>query len=188
MKEAFLPTFSKLVKALGKTNLKLHPSQVHGLICGFICGSAKAPTDWEELVTGGKESPTTHTVLQELYDSSAQQLDEFMFEFHLLLPSDSEELPRRAESLTLWCQGLLTGLKLAQVQIVGREPGETTESINDIIEIAKMDYEEVVASEEDETAYIELIEYVRLAVVLIYQNLREHETVAKSMSTSNHLH
>jgi uncharacterized protein YgfB (UPF0149 family) len=63
-----------------------------------------------------------------------------------------------------------------------------TEAINDIIEIAKMNYEEVVASEEDETAYIELVEYVRLAVILIYQNLREQEKTSKSTSSSNHLH
>ena len=41
-----------------------------------------------------------------------------------------------------------------------------------MVEIAKMNYEEVVESEEDETAYVELVEYVRMAAILIYEELR----------------
>jgi hypothetical protein len=188
MKQKTQATFEELSAALSKTALKLHASQVHGLICGILCGNPKSTAAWEELVTGGKETPKTHELLQLLYDTSAQQLDEFLFETQLILPLDDEALPQRAEALTLWCQGFLTGLKLVQVQIVDREASEVTEAINDIIEIAKMNYDEVVASEEDEAAYVELVEYVRVAVILIYQDLREAETTKKTTSSSNHLH
>lgn len=188
MKELSLPNYRELNQALSKTTLKLHPSQVHGLVCGVICGNPDTDAAWEELITGGKDPARTHEVLQELYKASVKQLDEFLFEFQLMLPDDDDDLPVRAEALTLWCQGLLTGLKLVQVPIVDREPGEMTEAINDIIEIAKMNYEEVVASEEDEEAYVELVEYVRMAAILIYQDLREAETAKKSRSSSNHLH
>lgn len=188
MKELSLPNYGELTQALNKTTLKLHPSQVHGLISGILCGNPKSTAAWEELVTGGKESTQTHQLLQTLYDASAKQLADFLFEFELVLPSDSDDLPVRAEALTLWCQGFLTGLKLAQIQIVDREPSEITEAINDLIEIAKMNYEEVVASEEDEDAYIELVEYVRMAVILIYQDLREAEQEAsKASGSSNNL-
>ncbi len=188
MKQSSLPTFRELNQALSKTTLKLHPSQVHGLVSGVICGNPKSTAAWEELVTGGEDPAPTHEVLQELYDSSAKQLEDFLFEFQLLLPADSEDLPTRAEALTLWCQGMLTGLKLAQVQIVDREASEMTEAINDLIEIAKMNYEDVVANEEDEAAYAELVEYVRVAIILIYQDMREAETSKKSANSSNHLH
>jgi len=188
MKQSSLPTFRALNQALSKTTLKLHPSQVHGLITGVICGNPKSTAAWEELVTGGEDPAPTHQILQELYDSSANQLEDFLFEFQLLLPADSEDLPTRAEALTLWCQGMLTGLKLAQVQIVDREASEMTEAINDLIEIAKMNYEDVVANEEDEAAYAELVEYVRVAIILIYQDMREAETSKKSANSSNHLH
>ena len=188
MKRLSLPTFSELEQVLSITTLKLHPSQVHGLVSGVICGNPNSTAAWEELVTGGEDPAHTHEVLLELYDASAKQLNEFLFEFHLVMPDDSEHLPVRAEALTLWCQGLLTGLKSAHVQIVDREPGEMTEAINDLIEIAKMNYEDVVASEEDEAAYVELVEYVRMAAILIYQDLREVETSRKTASSSNHLH
>lgn len=184
-----LPSFQDLNQALSETSLKLHASQVHGLISGMICGNPDPNAAWEELVTGEKDSSEkTHRLLQSLFEISASQLDEFLFEFDLLMPADAEGLPIRAEALTLWCQGYLTGLKLAKVQMINRQPGEMTEAINDLIEIAKMNYEEVVANEEDEEAYIELIEYVRMTVILIYQNLREQETANGVSSTSNHLH
>lgn len=188
MKENALPTFAVLSRALDQTALKLHPSQVHGLICGILCGNPNSTSAWEELVTGGEETEKTHEVLQSLYDASAKQLKEFLFEFELILPSDTDALPARAEALTLWCQGVLTGFKLAGVPIIEREASETTEAINDLIEIAKMNYEEVIATEEDEAAYIELVEYVRMAIIYIYQDLREAEAPKRAGKSSNNLH
>lgn len=188
MKHDSLPSYAELSRALSHTNLKLHASQVHGLVCGLLSGNPKTTSAWEELVTGGKETPKAHELLQSLYDQSAKQLGEMLFEFQLLLPSDEDELPHRAEALTLWCQGFLTGLKMAEVQIVGRKPSELTEAIDDMIEIAKMNYEQVVASEEDEAAYTELVEYVRMAVILIYEELRANDNTAPPSKTPTHLH
>lgn len=188
MSEKSLPNYGDLSRALLKTSLKLHPSQIHGLVSGLLCGNPNHSSAWEELVAGGEPGKDVHAVLQSLYDGTAKQMDEFLFDFQLVLPDDAVELPMRAEALTLWCQGLLTGLKLAQVQIVNRESGEITEAINDMIEIAKMNFEEVVSSEEDESAYSDLVEYVRMAAILIYQDLREAETSRKSASHSSHLH
>lgn len=175
MKPVTKLSYSELEKALNKTALKLHPSQVHGLICGFLCGHPKDTKAWEALVAGNDESEETHIVLQSLYDLSDKQLREFLFEFQLLLPKDSTALPERAEALTLWSQGMLTGLKLAEVPITARQPSEMTEAINDLIEVAKMNYEDVVASEEDEAAYTDLVEYVRMIVTFIYQELHQQD-------------
>jgi uncharacterized protein YgfB (UPF0149 family) len=182
-----LPTYKELAKALNNTALGLHPSQAHGLICGLLCGKTNSTDAWENLVTGGKETAKAHAILQSLYDASAKQLQEFVFELQLMLPSDKDDLPQRAEALTLWCQGALTGLKMANIKIAGREASDVTEAINDLIEIAKMNYEEVVASEEDEEAYTELVEYVRMAFILIYQDLKA-EADSSAKNTSSNLH
>lgn len=189
MKPISLPKYFELSRTLHKTTLKLHPSQVHGLICGILCGNSGADAAWEELVTGDSSSgKKTHEVLQGLYEISAKLLSDFLFEFQLILPADSQELPLRAEALTLWCQGFLTGLKLANIPIIDREPSEMTEAINDIIEIAKMNYEEVVASEEDEEAYSELVEFIRMAVILIYQEIHQNDLSAPLSFPSEQLH
>jgi uncharacterized protein len=188
MKKQAMPTYREIHQSLSKTALKLHASQVHGLICGILCGNAKSEAAWEALVTGGETLPKTHDLLQALYDASAKQLSDFLFELQLLLPADSEVLSARAEALTLWCQGFLTGLKLVQVPIMDREPSEMTEAINDMIAIAKMNYEDVVANEEDEGAYAELVEYVRIAAIYIYQDRHDTDAIQGDPNAANHLH
>jgi yecA family protein len=183
MKPPSLPLFDDLTAALGDTELKLHASQVHGLISGVLCGNFNEETDWEERVMGEKLTDEPADVLQALYLGTAHQLAESLFEFQIILPDDDTDLPDRAEALTVWCQGYLTGLKLAGVPILDREPSELTEAIDDLIEIAKMDYQDVVATEEDEEAYVELVEYVRMAVIHIFTDL--HAGANTNMSSSS---
>lgn len=191
MKLVTLPDYDELSLALLKTTLKLHPSQVHGLSCGMLCGEKANESVWEELVTGSvsdkQEAQKAHILLKSLFEISKKQLEDFLFEFELLLPADSQNLTMRAEALTLWCQGFLTGLKMVKIPIINREPGEMSEAINDIVEIAKMNYEDVVDSDEDEAAYIELVEFIRMAVILIYQDEKNGESETFNASNS-HLH
>jgi yecA family protein len=164
--------FASLSETLSQTALKMHASQVHGLISGLLCGQSKVEPDaWEALVTGEGDHSKAHGELQGLHEAVHKQLVDFLFEFDLLLPDDDTRLVDRAEALTVWCQGFLTGLKLANVPLTGRDPSELTEGIDDLVEIAKMNYEQVVESEEDEHAFAELVEYVRMVAVFIYQSL-----------------
>lgn len=188
MKPISLPEFNALTTALDDTELKLHASQVHGLMSGILCGKFNQQSEWEELVMGEKLSPETREVLQQLYVGSAGQLADFLFEFKLVMPDESEGLAVRAEALSVWCQGFLTGLTAAGIPITEREDSEITECIDDLIEIAKMDYDEVVDSEEDEEAYAELIEYVRMAAILIYQESHEGSKPKQSAESDGQLH
>lgn len=172
MKPTALPTFTTINRALANHAMELHPSQLHGIICGILSGKVDNPSSLNQLVKSENNKKLRNAV-EALYEVSKKQLNDFLFELKLLLPADSANLSARAEAITLWCQGFLTGLKMADIPIESREPGEATEAINDLIEITKMNYEEVVANDEDETAFVELVEYVRMAVILIYQELRE---------------
>ncbi len=184
MKKHSSPTFAQLNQTLDKTALKLHASQVHGLVSGLLCGK---PTErsrgWEALITGEDDKQTAHEVLQSVYDSTATALTDYLFQFQLVIPEDNTPLSERAEALTVWCQGFLTGLKLADIPLTGREQSELTEALNDLIEIAKMNYDQVIESEEDEVAFAELVEYVRMAVVFIYQE--HHEAAAPQVAPDN---
>jgi len=180
MKEITLPNFADLALALNQTILMLHPSEAQGLIAGLLCGDQReADGNWTQFIIGEKNPEKIPEILQELYALSQKQLAEFLFEFELVLPLDSQSLADRAEALTLWCQGFLTGLKIAHVNIA-EQKGEMTEALNDIVEIAKMNYENVIDNEEDETAYIELVEYVRMAIILVYQELHEKKQTTRA--------
>lgn len=167
-----LPSYSEVASALKKTAGHYNASQVHGLMCGLICAtSGQADTHWEKMLFGKEKNPQIEEILQELYENSFHQISEFSFEFSLLLPDDDNDINQRAEALGLWCQGFLTGLEQAKVPIKNREPSEVTEALDDLIEISQVNYGDISSSDEDETAYFELVEYVRLAALMIFHDL-----------------
>lgn len=172
MQENTLPEFDEVTAILDQTEMKLHVSQVHGMVAGIISGDYEEE-NWREAIMGEPLVDEVNKVLQRLHDATTKQFIEFLFELEMLLPGEDYSLTERAEALTVWCQGYLSGLQLAGVSIDKMPDAEATEAANDLIEIAKMNYEQVVASEEDEDAYIELVEFVRMAVILIYQSLHE---------------
>lgn len=168
-----LPLFSEVNDVLKSASTPFNPSQIHGLICGLICGDEQI--SWEGILEKNKQLRGLE-ILQTVFDASYNQVHEFSFEFTLLLPDDTEDINQRAEALGLWCQGFLTGLEQSNIPLKKRSPSELTETINDLIEIAKVNYGDIVDNEEDESAYYELVEYVRLAVLMVFNELRKGST------------
>jgi uncharacterized protein YgfB (UPF0149 family) len=188
MTQATLPDFTELDLMLTNNSIKQHPSESHGMICGIVCSNQ--PIDnWEIKITGLsdiKNDDNANKTLQNLYQLSDQLLSNSLFDFQLILPDDSEALPTRAEALTLWCQGFLMGLQIANIPVSGSQKDEVSESIRDLVEIAKMNYEAVVASEEDEEAYTELAEYVRIAVIDVHQDLHHQPSLTSERNLNLH--
>lgn len=183
-----LPTYTEVANALNKSPAKLSAAQAHGVMCGLLCATNdQAGTLWLTIIFGDKKKHKPDEVLHQLYEESYQQLNDFSFEFSLLLPEEEVDINQRAEALGLWCQGFLTGLDQAKVPIQNRAPDEITEALNDLIEIAKVNYGDIVDNEEDETAYFELVEYVRLAVLMIFQELRSSNPT-REVGENNSLH
>jgi uncharacterized protein YgfB (UPF0149 family) len=171
--ELSLPSYAVLTKAIQKIQPNGHAAQIHGLLCGILCAhSNKTDNRWEEFVPGIKNNKKVHDLLKEIIEINYQQLSEFSFEFNLILPKEKTDINERAEALGLWCQGFLTGLDLADISIQSREPGQVSEALNDMMEISEIDFGEIAQNDEDESAYYELVEYVRLSVVMIFHELK----------------
>lgn len=171
-----LPSYTEVMDELKKSPVKYNASQVHGLLCGLLCSpSEQLHEKWEKILFGEKHLKNKAT-LEQLFEITHQQLSEFSFEFSLLLPGDDADINDRTEALGLWCQGFLTGLEHAKIPIQHRKPSDITEALNDIIEISQVNFGDIADDEEDETAYFELVEYVRLAVLMIFQDLRSNNS------------
>lgn len=182
-----LPSYDEITTALTSSPTQFDAAQAHGLMCGLLCATSdQSERDWEQLLFGHKQKKP-HAILEHLYEASYQQMNEFSFEFSLLLPEDDVGINQRAEALGLWCQGFLTGLEHVKIPIQNRSPSDVTEALNDLIEISQVNYGDIAENEEDETAYFELVEYVRLAVLMIFQELRS-DSLSHSESENNILH
>jgi uncharacterized protein YgfB (UPF0149 family) len=168
-----LPSYTALTKELHTFQPNANAAQIHGLLCGYICATSAGEEErWEEMLPGIKQTKKVYELLEEVLEASYCQLNEFSFEFSLILPDEKENINIRAEALGLWCQGFLTGLELANIPIQDREPGEVTEALDDIIEISEISFGDIAENDEDESAYLELVEYVRLSVLMIFHELK----------------
>jgi len=186
-----LPSYAELTSLLS-TIESADASEIHGLLCGLISATdSDANTSWQTALFPDKKrkSKKLQTALEQLYEASYHELSEFSFEFSLVLPDDDAALNHRAESLGRWCQGFLTGLKRGDITAKKEGlPAEISETLNDIGEIALVNFDGVTTNDEDETAYYELVEYVRLAVLTIYHELKPKRPEPTITSENDLLH
>lgn len=164
-----LPSYSDLTNALQSEETPFLAAQAHGYICGLLCGtSGKIDNSWQNKILGEQKNRRAREMLQELFETSYHMISEFSFEFALILPDDKADINLRTEALGSWCQGFLAGLKQCRIPLEDREPSEVTDTLSDITEIATVNFGDIQSTEEDEMAYFELVEYVRLAVLMIF--------------------
>lgn len=110
-------------------------------------------------------------VLEGLYDETQRQLNDTSLDFHPLLPDDDTDIEERIRALSDWCQGFLFGLSEGGLKELDKLPGDCAEVIQDLVEIGSAEGYELEGSEEDETSYAELLEYVRTGVLLVNEEM-----------------
>jgi yecA family protein len=165
--------FDLLESGLAEAGACSEASDSHGMLCGLICAAGSAePATWEPALLGGQVIPgaaldRSRRLLGELYHRTQVQLHSDDLEFSLLLPDDIEPLNLRTERLGQWCQGFLAGLGLGGLSDTGGLPDDIEELLHDFAEISHAEFDMENAGEEDEAAFAEITEYVRMGVLVI---------------------
>ena len=103
-------------------------------------------------------------------------------EFELLIPQDDSPIQERARALTAWCTGFLYGLGSNGAADPQRLPGELGEIVRDLTEITRADVDAEDGAEENEAALAELVEFVRVGVQLVFDELEPARTRHEVMS------
>lgn len=178
-----MPGFARVSAALGSAH---DPCEIHGLLCGMLCSRPGLTSgEWTAWLHGELEVPATDDgALEILFRASASRLEDAELGFELLLPDDECELSARARELGRWCQGFLSGLGLGGPL---PEPlrGEADEFLHDAEKIARVGFDTDTVEEADEAAYAEIVEFVRVGVLLVHQELRGHRV---RTARAGHLH
>jgi uncharacterized protein YgfB (UPF0149 family) len=99
-------------------------------------------------------------------------LSTFDFGFQLLLPDDEAPLQLRADAVNEWCLGFAFGLQNQRYQHA-LLTGDGAQALADITKISEMDFG-IIECEEEEQSYMEIVEFVRMAVLTIHQNFLEN--------------
>jgi uncharacterized protein YgfB (UPF0149 family) len=111
----------------------------------------------------GNENET----LEQLLEFTRKQLDGERTDFELLFPPDDAGLPQRAFALTQWCDNFLLGLSTGGLSNETKLPTEVEEFITDLAEISRMEHDIEAPTQSDEYNYSELMEYIRVGVMLL---------------------
>jgi uncharacterized protein YgfB (UPF0149 family) len=109
-------------------------------------------------------------VLQTLYNATVAALAGDEMDFDLLIPGDDCPIEERTQALTLWCTGFLYGLGTSAAD-PQRLPGELGEIVRDLTEITRADVDASDSREANESALAELVEFVRVGVQLVFDEL-----------------
>lgn len=165
----------RMLKAAGTA---FEAAEAHGAFCGRAClAGAAAIRDWQQELMA--ESDDDNVLAQEckraletLAADTLLKLEVGDLRFALLLPGDEESLQLRTAALADWCHGFMQGLVAAGGADQGAPADaldfpEASEILDDFNEITKAGAS-IDEGEESEWAFVELVEYVRVSVQLIY--------------------
>jgi yecA family protein len=186
------PHFDELCAALDKLETEVQPSEVHGTLTGLLCANMGAKAEvwqkhlWPHLAEDDLLINEAMALLNRVHEATRQELNDPTCDFRLLLPDDESPLEERVFALGDWCQGFLVGLSLGGITDFTALPENAREIAHDLVEIARAGttYEQQ-GTEEDENAYAELMEYIRVGILLMNEEVQPTQAPPLSDDTIN---
>ena len=149
-------------------------AEAHGSLCGALCSmSPYKMQDWvnEILPDGSALSAESAAMIERVFTATATSFGEHGMEFEPLLPDDAEPLNGRANALALWCAGFLYGLGTGHICDLEALNGDVGEIVRDFTEISRATGDDADADEANEQAYAELVEFIRVAAQVVFEEL-----------------
>ncbi|WEM42731.1 UPF0149 family protein [Photobacterium sp. DA100] len=204
MSDVKLPSYETLEPMLKEQGLAVTPSELHGLLCGMICGGmavdgeqwlapvcdyanqGEALTDGAKTVVRSVFSAAASELgglTQTLFTSTAAELAEMEFAVELLLPAEGSELMLRAEALSEWVTNFISGLGLMGMD-KKQLSDDVTEAVAALEEIAQLGIDEDEDMQEQAMLFDNVVAYVPECVLTCLVGLSqrgeaEDETAAK---------
>ena len=185
--------YDSLRDSLAQAGAVVALAELHGGVCGALCaGGAPAAAYWLEDCLGDQELDATEELdasLANIVAASSRMLEEREFQFEPLLPGDDAAIEEQVQGLALWCHGFVTGLGANAPELAARgarapdsgEPGAIAEVVGDFTEISRAGLSEDEVDEPDEAGFalVELREYVRAGVQMVFEELAPRREAAK---------
>ena len=175
--------YALIQSTLSASHALADAAEAHGTLAGALC--ALVPyrlEDWlAEILPDGVAGASADPALKTLYHATVASLSDRQMDFDLLIPADDRPIEERTQALTAWCSGFLYGLGTSGAADPQRLPGDLGEIVRDLTEITHADVDANDSAEANESALAELVEFVRVGVQLVFDELeplRERHNIA----------
>ena len=165
-----------VMRSLTNIGSESTPSEAHGILCGLLCVKEKLEVDeWINHLSNGLSpgdllAVKAHELLAQLYNQTVISLADNNLKFDLLLPED-EAVIISLQAIAQWAQGFLMGLSLAGIKEFSNYPEDVEEFVETMVSISDADSYDLADDESDEEAVFELIEFIRMGVLLVNEEM-----------------
>lgn len=165
--------YADVARALADAASAVPAAEAHGCLCGALCLRPDySLAEWLDEILAEPPGPAApNEPFATLFEESLGVLASPDMEFEPLLPDEEAALAERVSALAAWCQGFLYGFGASGTAAQVKMPETVTEVLGDLAQIS---HAGAVGSEEaevEEAAYAELVEFVRAAVQIVYEEL-----------------
>jgi hypothetical protein len=174
--------YDELGEALRRAGASWNAAQAHGLISGrlAVSGAGAIPLSLGVILENSDPANALRkeceVLLINCMQSTHQQLSERLSRFMPLLPDDQEATEKRTEALANWSEGFLHGLvsgRSEQKLKVRLAAEPIADIIKDMLQITRAETDPDADDDSEEEAYVEVVEYLRVAAQLVYEELAE---------------
>lgn len=167
--------YRSLSDLLLRSGAKTGAAECHGFLCGQICGTESPDEElWKEFIDARTPDDSLadqcYAELRELAEIIENQFRSLEYEFELFLPDEDTPITERVDALGCWCHGFLSGIGLIEDIERSALTADSQELLKDFSMICRAGVDE--PDEEDERALTQVVEYVRVGVMTIFEELR----------------
>ena len=174
-------TFDDLFHSFASTGLLVGPSELQGMFCGrLVMGEVLSESSLLQHSAEYVDRENLDDIDSELvalYQQCLEQIHHQGFEFQLLLPEEEVPIGQRTQALAHWCQGFLYGLGRAGLHEGVALSEDAVETLEDLSAISQLHFED--AESDDEMNFFELVEFVRVVVLVLHAELDQSDTEQK---------
>lgn len=173
-----LPDYPELAAALQRCGLAQSPSEAQGFALGLYVADVPEPLQlWQQELYSDFDPADVlagecRAALDRMFaDVFAADRGEPMQLLSLLLPQDIQVDSTRLGAVRDWCQGFLFGFGLGGESVAGRLSEQSRGLLRDMAEMTRLDTQDADNTPENQSALIEIEEYLRVGVMLVRDDL-----------------
>ena len=154
---------------LRQHNQELSAAEFHGTLTGLICAgqSDRSIDQWQNLLVAKSKAQALLDATRDLMALTERSLESPDFNFRPIFGS-ATSLSERTNALGDWCRGFTLGFGWDDMTTVTSFGEDATEALSDIAQIALAE-PGTDPLETEERALVEVEEYLRVSVRLIYE-------------------
>jgi uncharacterized protein YgfB (UPF0149 family) len=182
------PDFAEVQRILTQARALSDAAEAHGTLAGALCASSPYNLDdWlAEILADGRAAADDTASLRQVFEATFGALGDEAMSFQPLLPADDQPIQTRTGALGEWCHGFLYGLGTAHLQNMATLQSEVGEILKDFTEITHVDVDPDDGEESNEAAYAELLEFVRVGVQILFEQLEPLRNVPRPSKVALH--